>query len=161
MSVNSTINITMLIALSLLSGAGGAATICSLATGNVAFGIYDVFNPRSLDTNSAVLITCTRDGGPQTINVSVSIGPGENSSSTASRKMRAPGGDLLDYNLFQNAGMTSVWGQNSGVDAVTQTLRIPNKSSVQLSLMIFGRIPAGQDVMKGTYADNTVVTLTP
>lgn len=161
MSVNSTIKVATFIALSLLSGAGGAATICSLAIGNVAFGLYDVFSPTSLDTNSPVLVTCSRDGGPQTINIAVSIGPGANSGSTASRRMRTLGGDRLDYNLFKNAGMTSVWGQNPGLDAVTQTLTIPNKSSAQLSLIIFGRIPAGQDVTKGLYTDNVVLTVTP
>lgn len=161
MFANSITKTAALIALSLLSGAGSAATICSLATANIAFGVYDVFSPTGLDTSSVVIITCSRDGGPQSINVTISIGPGANGGSTASRKMRTPGGDLLDYNLFKNAGMTSVWGQIPGLDAVTQTLAVPNKSSAQLSVMIFGRIPAGQDVMKGTYADNVVLTVTP
>ena len=72
-----------------------------------------------------------------------------------------PGGDLLGYNLYKDAGMTSIWGQIPGLDAFTQSLAVPNKSSAQLSLMIFGRIPAGQDVQKGTYADNVVLTVTP
>lgn len=161
MSVNSTLKTAAFVALSLVSGAGGAATICSLATGNVAFGTYDVFSPTSLDTSSTVIVTCSRDGGPQNINVTIGIGPGANGGTTASRKMRTSSGDLLNYNLFKNAGMTSVWGQIPGFDAYTQTLAVPNKSTAQLSVMIFGRIPAGQDVMKGTYSDNVVVTVTP
>ena len=148
-------------ALSLVSGAGSAATMCSLAIGNVVFGSYDVFSPTSLDTSATVIVTCRRDGGPQNVNVAIAIGPGAHGGSTASRKMRMPGGDLLGYNLFRDAGGTSVWGQVPGLDAFTQTLAVPNKSSAQLSVMIFGRIPAGQNVLKGTYSDNVVLTVTP
>ncbi|MBH1957805.1 MAG: spore coat protein U domain-containing protein [Burkholderiales bacterium] len=161
MFANLTIRIAALTALSLVSGAGSAATMCSLAIGNVVFGSYDVFSPTSLDTSATVIVTCSRDGGPQNINVTIAIGPGAHGGSTASRKMRMPGGDLLAYNLFRDAGRTSVWGQVPGLDAFTQTLAVPNKSSAQLSVMIFGRIPAGQDVLKGTYSDNVVLTVMP
>ena len=161
MFANSTINAAALITLSLLSGTGRAATTCTLAVGNVIFGSYDVFSPGSLDTSAPVIVTCSREGGPQNINVTIGIGPGANGGSTASRKMKMLGGDLLDYNLFRDASKTSVWGQVPGVDAFTQTLVIPNKSSTQLSVTIFGRIPAGQDVQKGVYTDNVVLTVTP
>ena len=161
MFANSTIRAAAGMALSLVSGAGSAATLCALAIGNMAFGSYDVFNPASLDTHTTVTVTCSRDGGPQNIDVTIAIGPGAHGGSTASRKMKMPGGDLLDYNLFRDAGRTSVWGQVPGLDAFTQTLAVPNKSSTQLSVMIFGRIPAGQDVLKGMYADNVVLTVMP
>ena len=161
MFANSTIRTAALLVLSLVSGAGSAATMCSLAIGNVAFGNYDVFDLTSLDTDATITVTCSRDGGPQNINVTIAVGPGAHGGSTASRKMKMPGGDLLDYNLFRDAGMTSVWGQVPGLDAFTRTLAVPNKSSAQLSVRIFGRIPAGQDVLKGTYADNVVLTVMP
>ncbi|MBH2019642.1 MAG: spore coat protein U domain-containing protein [Burkholderiales bacterium] len=161
MFANLTIRIAALTALSLVSGAGSAATMCSLAIGNVVFGSYDVFSPTSLDTSATVIVTCSRYGGPQNINVTIAIGPGAHGGATASRKMKMPGGDLLAYNLFRDAGRTSVWGQVPGLDAFTQTLAVPNKSSAQLSVMIFGRIPAGQNVLKGTYSDNVVLTVMP
>ena len=148
-------------ALLLLCGSASADTTCSLSTGSVVFGSYDVFSPGSLDTSVPVIVTCSREGGPQNINVTIGIGPGANGGSTASRKMKMLSGDLLDYNLFRDASKTSVWGQVPGVDAFTQTLVIPNKSSTQLSVTIFGRIPAGQDVQKGAYTDNVVLTVTP
>jgi spore coat protein U-like protein len=148
--------------LSLLCGAAGAATTCTMAISNVVFGGYDVFSPASLDTSATVIVTCSRNGGPQFMNVTIAIGPGAHGGSTASRKMKMNGGgDFLCYNLFRDAGRTAVWGEIPGLDAFTQTLAIHNKSSAQLTATIFGRIPAGQDVAKGTYADSVVVTVTP
>jgi spore coat protein U-like protein len=150
-----------LLTLSLVSGAAGAATACSLATSPVVFGGYDVFSPTSLDTSATILLTCSRAGGPQNTSVTIAIGPGAYGGGGASRKMKTHGGDLLGYNLFRDAGRTAVWGQVAGFDAVTQTLAVPNKSSAQLGVTIFGRIPAGQNVSKGSYADSVVVTVTP
>lgn len=162
MSANSTpLRTAALMALSLLSCAAGAVTTCSLATGNVVFGSYDVFSPGSLDTSTTVVVTCSRFGGPQNITVDIGIGPGAYGGTTSSRKMRTSGGDLLSYNLFKDAGKTAIWGQVSGLDTFTQDLAVPNKSSTQLTTTIFGRIPAGQDVSKGIYSDSIVVTVMP
>lgn len=162
MSANSTIRTAALVALSLWSGTVAAATSCSMAAGNVAFGGYDVFSAISLDTDSTVIVTCSRDGGPQNITVSITIGPGAYGGTTTSRKMKMNGGgDLLGYNLFKDAGRTVVWGEVSGLDAFTQTLAVPNKSSAQLTATIFGRMPAGQEVSKGSYSDTVFVTVTP
>ncbi|CAG4884716.1 Sigma-fimbriae tip adhesin [Georgfuchsia toluolica] len=161
MSANSKIRAALPLALALLSGAAGAATTCTLAISNVAFGGYDVFSATSLDTSGSIKVTCTRSGGANPT-VTLAIGSGAYGGSTATRKMKMNGGaDFLAYNLYKDAGRTSVWGNVSGLDAFTQTLVVPNNSSAQLTATIFGRIPAGQDVMKGTYSDSVVVTVTP
>jgi len=155
------IRVALSAALSLLSGAAVAATTCTLAVSNVAFGGYDVFSAASLDTSGTIIVTCARSGGPNPT-VTITIGPGAYGGSTASRKMKMNGGaDFLSYNLFRDAGRTAVWGEVPGLDAFTQTLAVPNNSSAQLTATIFGRIPAGQDVSKGTYSDSVVVTVTP
>lgn len=160
MPANLTARAAALMALSLVCGAAGAATACSLATSPVMFGHYDVFTSASLDTSATVLLTCHRIGGPQHTSVTIAIGPGAHGN-VPSRKMRSNGGDLLGYNLFRDAGRTAVWGQAAGLDAVTQTLAVPNNSSAQLSVTIFGRMPPGQDVPTGSYADHVTVTVTP
>ena len=104
MFANLTARTAALLALSLLPAAASAATSCSLATGNVVFGIYDVFSPTSLDTSATLIVTCNRAGGPQHVDVTIAIGPGAYGGSTASRKMKTSGGDLLSYNLFRDAG---------------------------------------------------------
>ena len=87
MFANSTHKAAALMALSLLLGTANSATTCSLSTGNVVFGVYDVFSPGSLDTSTTVIVSCRRDGGPQNINVTIAISPGANGGSTAGRKM--------------------------------------------------------------------------
>lgn len=145
-----------------LAGTASAETRCTIAAGNVGFGNYDVFDASDRDTEATVIVTCSRDGGPQNISVNIAIGPGGNGGTTASRKMKMTGGnDLLGYVLFQDATRTQRWGDTPGVDAFTQTIAVPNKSSAQLSTRIYGRIPAGQDVSKGLYADTVFVTVTP
>ena len=161
MSANSIHKAAALVALSLLCGVASADTTCSLSTGTVVFGSYDVFNPGSLDTSATLVASCSRSGGPQNVTVDIGIGPGAYGGNTANRKMKAISGDLLNYNLFKDAGKTSVWGQVSGLDTFRQTLVVPNKSSAQLTATIFGRIPAGQNVAKGDYTDNVVVTVMP
>ena len=150
-----------LIALALLSGTVSAATTCSLASGNVVFGNYDVFSNSSLDTTTSLVVTCTRSGGPQNVNLDIGIGAGTYGGTTSSRKMKTIGGDLLGYNLFKDAGKTAVWGQVSGVDTFRQTLAVPNNSSAKLTATIYGRIPSSQDVFKGSYSDSVVITVTP
>ena len=161
MFANSTPKAAVWMALLLLCGAASADTTCSLSTGSVVFGSYDVFSPGSLDTSATLVTTCSRSGGPQNVTVEIGIGPGVNGGNTANRKMKTMGGDLLGYNLFKDAGKTSVWGQVSGLDTFRQTLSVPNKSSAQLTATIFGRIPAGQDVSTGVYSDSVVITVMP
>ncbi|MGV8942617.1 Csu type fimbrial protein [Thermomonas sp.] len=144
------------------AGTASAATSCVIAAGNVGFGNYDVFDASDRDTEASVMVTCSRAGGPQKIDVNIAIGPGGNGGTTASRKMKSTSGsDVLGYVLFQDVSRTQRWGDIPGVDAFTQKISVPNNSSAQLSTKIYGRIPAGQDVSKGTYTDTVFVTVTP
>lgn len=152
----------VLLALCLSPGVGVCATSCSVATGNVAFGTYDVFSLVNLDSTGAVLVTCSRAGGSPNSTLSIAIGSSASSGSIANRRMQTGGGsDFLGYNLFRDAARTSVWGNTSGVDTLVQTIAVSNNQSVQVSATIFGRIPAGQDVRMGIYADSVTVTVTP
>ena len=52
-----------------------------------------------------------------------------------------------------------VVAQTDNVNTVSTNLSIPNKSSASATFIIYGRIPAGQDVSAGTYRDTVGVTL--
>lgn len=162
MPASSTTSLILSLAALCWAGTSSAATSCTIAAGNVGFGGYDVFDATNRDTDATVIVTCNRNGGPQNVNVSIAIGPGGNGGSTASRKMKLSGGsDLLGYVLFRDSSRTQRWGDVAGVDAFTQSLSVPNNSSAQLNAKIYGRIPAGQDVSKGSYTDTIFVTVTP
>jgi spore coat protein U-like protein len=114
-----------------------------------------------VDTTLDVTITCSRDGGPQNTNLTVSLGLGSNGTSVTSRRMVGPGGDLLTYGLFRDVSRSSPWGFTPAMDTVSQTIAVPNKGSASATFSVFGRIPALQDVSAGSYTDRVQVTLTP
>lgn len=156
------IKLLALLALCLAPGLAMGATSCSLASGNLAFGTYDVFSPASLDSSAALVVTCRRAGGPANSTLAIAIGPSASSGAIASRRLQTAGGaNFLGYNLFRDATRTTVWGNTAGVDTLVQSISVPNHGSVQVSATIFGRIPAGQDVRMGIYSDSVTITVTP
>jgi len=132
------------------------------AGGNVAlaFGAYEAFNLSPLDSQSSLVVTCSREGGSATTTISVAIAASQISGSIANRQLAGPAPDRLNYNLYREATRTSVWGQTDGSDTVVQTLTIPNKSSLSSTFTIFGRLFAGQDVRPGFYSDSLLITVT-
>ena len=66
-------------------------------------------------------------------------------------------GELAD--AWSSAGRTNVWGTTDNVNTVSTNLSIPNNSTASATFIIYGRIPAGQDVSAGTYRDTVGVTL--
>jgi spore coat protein U-like protein len=80
--------------------------------------------------------------------VSLSSGVG----TFAARQMRS-GAQSLVYNLYLDASHLSIWGDGS-----------PGTSLLSLSgtggnYTVYGRIPAGQNVLVGGYSDTITVTL--
>jgi len=140
-----------------------AATVCRIRqSGTVAFGAYDVTSPTPSDTALDVVVSCSRDGGPPNVTITVALGPSSTSGSVGSRRMRLLGGsDLLAYNLYRDQNRDGVWGQTSGVDTVTRTINVPNKGTALATFTIYGRLAPLQDVTVGSYADSLQITVTP
>lgn len=139
----------------LLAGEAGAA--CSVSATGVNFGAYDVFVTTPLDSTGTVTVTC--DQAPPA-DIVVAIGPSGTSGGFIPRQMRsASSPDRLNYNLFVNAGRSTVWGDGA---AGTSTVFLKNvKKNRPAVTTIYGRIPAGQDVSVGSYSDSLTVTITP
>lgn len=139
----------------LLAGPLGAA--CRVATTGIDFGVYDVFVTVPLDSTGTVTVSC--DQNPPT-DVTVAIGPSASSGGFRPRAMRnALTPDRLNYNLFTNASMSSVWGDGTSGTSTVLLFKV-NKNRPQTAT-IYGRIPPGQNVSVGTYADTLTVTITP
>jgi spore coat protein U-like protein len=137
--------------------AGGAGAACNVSATGVAFGSYDVFVPPPLDSTGTVTVTC--DQAPPA-DIVVAIGPSGTSGAFIPRQMRsASSPDRLNYNLFTDAGRSTVWGDGA---AGTSTVFLKNvKKNRPVVTTIYGRIPAGQNVSVGTYSDSLTVTITP
>jgi spore coat protein U-like protein len=156
----------VLVAAALTVGAAGAhaAAVCGfLTSSSTAFGSYDVLSTVPADTLATIRVRCDNiEPGNPTIILTVSVGTGAGSS-VNSRRMRHTGGsgDVLNYGLFRDAGRSAVWGYTSGVDTMTQSIKVQNKRTVDTTFTIYGRIPAQQDVTPGDYVDSVQVTLSP
>jgi spore coat protein U-like protein len=126
------------------------AANCTITATAIAFGAYDPLGINAgtpLDATGSVAITCTKGSAPF-----VTLGTGGNPSATA-RQMSNGGGGLLEYQLYQNAGRTTVWG--TGADALTAGAA-PNKNA--RTFTVYGRVEAGLDPATGTYGDTVVAT---
>jgi len=65
------------------------------------------------------------------------------------------GSNTLEYNLYTDAGRTTVWGDGTA-SSVTAA---GTGSGAQQSLTVYGRIPASQSVPAGSYSDTVTATI--
>ncbi|MDH4231146.1 MAG: spore coat U domain-containing protein [Nitrospirota bacterium] len=135
--------------------------VCSVSTAPVNFGAYDPTSPVPLDATGTVTVDCSLNPPPPNppVNVSIDIGRSTTSGTFTPRSMRnAALPDVLNYNLYVDSGRTSIWGDGTGGTSIVMLLKI-NKNTPPLLSTVYGRIPAGQDVSAGFYADALIVTI--
>lgn len=150
--------------LGMVAGGALAVTTCRFSTGipGMGFGTYDLLSTLPNDTQLRVDVECTRNGGSKNVTVNLGISQGTYGTSVANRRMRNASGDFLNYGLFLDSARSAVWGITNGVDTGALSLVIPNNNTVAGSLLVFGRMPAGQqDVSAGSYSDSIQMLLTP
>lgn len=129
-----------------------AQAACSLSGAAIAFGIYNPIILTALDTAGSVIYRC--GGSDHNITITLSRGGG---TSFATRRM-VKGTEQLFYNLYRDAARTVIWGDGTG-GTQAFTIGNPQANNTDLSVPIFGRIPAGQNVSVGSYNDTITVTL--
>ncbi|HUJ14354.1 MAG TPA: spore coat U domain-containing protein [Thermoanaerobaculia bacterium] len=147
----------------LLAWAGGNAsktftvsatvsTTCSVSTVAVSFGAYDPVAANAatpLDANGTVNVLCTM-GTP----ITVLLDLGQHASGTT-RRMLSGAANFLNYEIYNNSGRTVIWNTVNTVSGTSTSKNTP----VSGGLTAYGRIPAGQDVTMGAYADALLVTV--
>ena len=124
---------------------------CTISVTSVSFGSYNVFNTSALDSSGSITYNCNNKAN----GISISLGKG--SSSTFSPRTMTKGAEALGYNLYMDASRTSVWGDGTPGTSVYSRTNPPNNSNV--SLPIYGRVGAAQDVSAGTYSDTVLATI--
>jgi spore coat protein U domain-containing protein, fimbrial subunit CupE1/2/3/6 len=120
----------------------------------VAFGSYDVFSGTTTTSTGSLTFRCTGEGSG-TVDVTVTLSKG-NSSSYESRYMLS-GATQLDYNLYIDPFGLFIWGDGTGGSSALGPLGLSDNQSVTLT--IYGRLPAGQDVPAGSYSDTITSTV--
>jgi spore coat protein U-like protein len=136
-----------------LSATASVANNCTISTGTVDFGSYDPIVAHAsgnLDANGTVTITCTK-GAMTTIGLNL----GANASGST-RRMTDGSSNYMTYELYQEVGRTTVWG-NSGGGLLTPAAA---PSSAPHAYTVYGRVTAAQDVPAGSYSDTVVATVT-
>src|SRR5208282_5576256 len=93
-------------ALLLLAGPA-AANSCTLSATAVAFGNYNIFTVTNVLANGSVTFRCTQS---RAITIQLTKG---SSSSFSPRTMKLST-DVLNYNLYIDAALTTIWGDGTG-----------------------------------------------
>jgi spore coat protein U-like protein len=133
--------------------AASVAIRCSVATGGVSFGMYDVLGANATaprDAAGSISLICSPGSS-----IEIRLGPGlyPEPGSTSANPLRrmSSGTKLLRYNLYQDAARTIVWhGAAKG---------LKGGNTFPLMVPVYGRIPAGQAVGAGAYFDTVVATV--
>jgi spore coat protein U-like protein len=131
------------------------ASVCYVSGTTLSFGsnLDPVNGTVPVDATSTLSVQCTNTTG-----WSVALDAGTNAGGPAAFGSRAikNGSQTLAYQLYTNAGRTTVWGDGSGGSApVTGT----GTGSTQ-SLTVYGRLPSLTGAIPGSYTDTVTVTIT-
>lgn len=128
---------------------------CTISSTAVTFPNYDPISTHATnpdDSNGGtVTVTCTR--GTVT---HIGLGLGANASGSQ-RRMKDGGTNYINYQLYQDTGRTTVWGNDSSSWFTPNPAAAPDKNP--RTFTVNGRIPSGQDVPAGTYSDTVVATV--
>ena len=134
---------------------GVSATVtnnCTISTAALAFGSYDpvvAHASTDLDGTGTVIVACTK-GAVAT----VGLGLGSNAAGST-RRLTDGSSNYLTYELYQDAGRTTVWG-NAGAGLYSPGAA---PSKVARNFTVYGRVAANQDVAVGSFTDTVVATV--
>lgn len=134
-----------------------AKAACSVSASGVSFGSYSMLTPSPRDSSGSVTVSCTVLLALfMTINTDLSVG---NSGSYSLRQL-ANGGNNLNYNLYMDAGRSTIWGNGSSGTSRQVYSALLSIGTTNLPYVVYGRIPAGQGSPGGVYNDTIVVSVT-
>ena len=138
-----------------------AAVTCTVSATGPVFGIYSPLTATPTLSNGQVSASCTLTGNATTT-VSLVSSYSTGSSGTYAARTMLSGASALSYNLYYDAAYSQVRGDGTGgsqTGGATFTLTSASRTQSTTSV-IYGRIPALQDVAPGSYLDSIVVTVT-
>lgn len=131
-------------ALIAVSASPASAAVCSVSSPGVAFGSYSTLNSAALEGVGDTSVSCD-------VSTSFTVKLGAGSGSIEQRVMTA-GASQLNYNLYTDSARTAVWGDGFTGSTVSATGDV-------VTLPVYGRIPARQNVVAGSYGDTVTITV--
>ena len=128
--------------------APASAQTCHGAIDTLNFGTIDLTANIAYDTSGTVSVTCSGTAGA-TVRVCPSVGAGSGGMAGGGNpRTMTNGAILLQYNLFKDAGRTTIWGAYTGPNSplpIDVTLNAGGTGSA--SVPVYGRVFAGQTTL--------------
>ena len=135
-----------------LAASATVASNCTISTAALSFGSYDPVGTHAasdLDGTGTVIVACTKGA-----TATVGLGLGSNASGST-RRMTDGSSNYLTYELYQDAGRTTVW-TDAGAGLLSP-VAAPSKAARNFT--VYGRVSSNQDVAAGTYNDTVLATV--
>lgn len=154
------IHLVLLLGL-LLCPLASKAVVCSISgVQNISFGNVNPLSSTDTNTSMTFNYSCTKELADVLagVTICINIGASANSGQVIPRRMSyaGPPAGTLDYQLYQNASYTTVWGSQyqSGTTVPTIQLNLLNLTPVTGSVTVYAKVPALQTtVVPGSYQD--------
>lgn len=135
-----------------LSVTASVVANCRVTLTPLSFGTYDPLGANatsSLDAVATMDMNCTRNA-----RATIAMDSGRNASFGGAVRKLGAGSDRVGYQIYRDAARTAVWGNaTDAVQFISGGLR------ASAPLIVYGRIPAGQEVASGTYSDVVTATI--
>jgi spore coat protein U-like protein len=136
---------------------------CGISTAAVTFGSYNPLSSSNGTATGNVQVSCQllSAGVAQIVIFNVGFSAGQGGSFTGRAMARIGGGGSLAYNLYLDAGMTTIWGDGTGGSQQASgniTVSILGAPVVS-NFPIYGKLPALQQIAGGSYTDTITVTM--
>jgi spore coat protein U-like protein len=129
---------------------------CSITADALDLGNYDpvvVNAATAADAQSNISVTCT-SGASATVTLGQGANAGGGSTDADPDRRLANGANRLNYGLFTDLAHADEWGNTAGT-GVAHT-----GTGSAATLVVYGSIPAAQNVPAGVYTDTVVATIT-
>jgi|688.fasta_scaffold09820_8 spore coat protein U-like protein len=124
-------------------------SVCTILTeSDLVFGTYD----GTLKTTLGKLSTACTPGLAPVITLDQGLNPDGGSTDAVPQRRLKSGSDYLWYNIFQDGGYTTIWGNTAGTGRSFA-------ASGGNAIIVYGTIPGDQAAPAGSYTDTVVATI--
>ncbi|MEO9336525.1 spore coat U domain-containing protein [Mesorhizobium sp. SB112] len=122
-----------------------SAQTCTFTVSTVNFGDVDTLSGTNVDTTGVVSTTCS-NGLLTNLRVCLNINAGSGGASGSTRRMLGASNNVLEYNFYQNAARSILWGSREqtalGTPVFFDFLQLLLPATINRT--IYARVPANQ-----------------
>lgn len=137
----------------------GLGCTCTASATPVAFGTYNPISGVALNNTGNIAVTCSALLVGLNVSYDIALNAGQNGT-FAARAMKNLT-SLLQYNLYNTAARTTIWGDGTAGTVKVSDGYLLNLLSVTRNYTVYGTLPASQNVPPATtYSDLITVTVT-